>query len=136
MSSTRSGNPRRGKGYAYRRDQLCRRVYAYYDECYICGRPVDKSLPWPDPWYKTVDETIPVARGGSPLDWGNVGLAHNWCNRVKGTHTLAWARAEVARLLDPNRTTATSMATTTSEEAASSNHLAATSMPLTTSGDW
>lgn len=77
-----------------------------------------------------------MARGGSPLDWGNVGLAHNWCNRVKGTRTLAWARAEVARLLDPNRTTATASTTTTSEESASSNHLAATSMPLTTSGDW
>lgn len=125
--SGRHGNPRRGKGKAYRRDQLCRRVYAHYDTCYICGRPVDKTLAWPDPWSKTVDETIPVARGGSALDWDNVNLAHNWCNRIKGTHTLAWARREVARLL--NADTANTNHTT-------EPRMKATSMPLTTSGDW
>lgn len=93
-------NPRRGRGRANRRDQLCQRVYAYYDNCYICGRPVDKTLRWPDPWSKTVDETIPVARGGSPLDWANVNLAHNWCNRIKGMRTLEWARREVKRRLE------------------------------------
>lgn len=81
---------------------LCQRVYAHYDTCYICGRPVDKSLPWPHPWCKTVDETIPVCRGGDPLDWDNVRLAHNWCNRLKGTHSLEWARKEAKRILEGN----------------------------------
>ncbi|NEG96000.1 endonuclease [Bifidobacterium primatium] len=113
-------NPRRGKGRAYRRDQLCQRVYQHYDHCYICGRPVDKTRKYPDPWSKTVDETIPVCRGGDPLDWNNVNLAHNWCNRLKGTKSLAWARREAQRLLDGH----------------TPHDSRPTSMPLDTSGDW
>ena len=32
----------------------------------------------------------------------NSGPAHRWCNGIKGTHTLEWARERVRQLLDEN----------------------------------
>lgn len=45
-----------------------------------------------------IDETIPIALGGKVCH-ANSGPAHRWCNRIKSTHSLEWAQAEVARLL-------------------------------------
>jgi hypothetical protein len=80
-----------------------RRIFAAYDDCYICYRPVDKNLRWPNPWSGVVDETIPIARGGT-LTFNNSGLAHAWCNRIKGTHSLEWARHEVRQRLNSTNT--------------------------------
>lgn len=96
-------NPRRSNGS--RRTAIRRRVLAAYDTCWICGRPVDKSLKYPDPWAPVVDEAVPVARGGSPYDFGNCRLAHAWCNRVKSDKTVEWARHEIARI-ESNRVAA------------------------------
>lgn len=92
------GNPRKANGW--RRNRLIARVRAAYDTCAICGRPVDKTIRWPDPWCGVADEIIPVAKGGSPYEWSNLELAHKWCNEVKSDKTLEWARTEVARILD------------------------------------
>ena len=43
-------------------------------------------------------ETIALARGGT-LTHDNSGPAHRWCNAIKGTHSLAWARERVAQLI-------------------------------------
>lgn len=69
------------------------------EPCAVCGRPIDLSIPYPEPWSFVVDEIIPVAYGGDPLSWANTEPAHRWCNSIKGTHSLQWARAEVARHL-------------------------------------
>lgn len=69
------------------------------EPCAICGRPIDLSIPYPQPWSFVVDEIVPVAYGGDPLLWSNTEPAHRWCNGIKGTHTLQWARTEVARQL-------------------------------------
>lgn len=98
MSSKK--DPRKANGHA-RRMLLARHRATVKSgkPCYICGRPIDLSLAYPDPWSFVVDETVPVARGGDPYSWGNTGPAHRWCNQIKGTHSLAWAREEVARIL-------------------------------------
>ncbi|MCI1984087.1 MAG: HNH endonuclease [Bifidobacteriaceae bacterium] len=85
-----SSNPR--YAFASRRREIRKRVLAYYDTCAICGKPVDKSLKTPDPMSAEVDEIIPVSRGGSPIEWGNVQLTHRRCNRIKSNKSLAWAR--------------------------------------------
>ncbi len=89
-------NPRYHNGHRRRE------VQAYYRarraDCYICGRPIDYSLRPPDPWSFVIDETVAIANGGRVCK-ANSGPAHRWCNAVKGTHTLAWARAEVKRRL-------------------------------------
>ena len=53
------------------------------DVCGICGKPVDKSLKYPDPMSPTVDHIIPVAKNGDPVSLDNLQLAHRYCNRMK-----------------------------------------------------
>jgi len=84
-------NPRKHNGH--RRRQVSARVYAEEHLCWICGQPVDKTLPYlgpdgkPNPWAKTVDEVIPVTRGGSPIKRDNCRLAHRRCNIRRGDGT-------------------------------------------------
>lgn len=87
-------NPRRRNGS--RRTRLRKRVLAAYDVCWLCGRPVDKTLPPGHPWSGEVDEVIPVSRGGDPLDWSNVRLAHRICNERRGNKSPQAARAAFA----------------------------------------
>ncbi len=56
--------------------------------CGICGRPVDFSKSFPDPWSPTIDHIIPVSKGGAPTSIDNMQLAHSWCNRQKSTKVL------------------------------------------------
>lgn len=58
-------------------------VLATQSVCGICGKPVDKSLKYPDPMSPTVDHIIPVAKRGDPIDLDNLQLAHWICNRLK-----------------------------------------------------
>ena len=66
------------------RNTLRKRVLSTYDTCAICGREVDKTLPYLHPLAPEVDEIIPVSRGGSPYDWDNLQLTHKICNQRKG----------------------------------------------------
>lgn len=59
------------------------KIFATQDTCGICGRPVDFSIPWPDPMSACVDHIIPIAKGGHPSDIDNLQLAHMICNRDK-----------------------------------------------------
>lgn len=79
-----SSNPRYQNGH--RRRMLRKRVLYAYDTCALCGKPVDKSLPAGHPMSAEIDEIIPVSKGGDPLDWNNVQLAHRCCNRQKSNH--------------------------------------------------
>ena len=64
-------------------------VYAQQSVCGICGRPVDKKLPFPNPWSPTIDHIIPVQKGGDPVNLENLQLAHLACNRAKATKLVA-----------------------------------------------
>ena len=58
-------------------------ILASQSICGICGRPVDKSLKYPDPMSPTVDHIIPVSKNGDPVSLDNLQLAHRACNRLK-----------------------------------------------------
>lgn len=58
-------------------------VLATQSVCGICGKPVDKSLKYPDPMSPTVDHIIPVSKCGDPVSLDNLQLAHRYCNRMK-----------------------------------------------------
>jgi 5-methylcytosine-specific restriction endonuclease McrA len=111
-------NNRRANGW--RRDKVVARVRAAYDVCWLCGRPVDKTLPAGLPGSPEVDEQIPVSRGGSPYDFGNCFLAHRWCNRIRSNHTVEWARKHIRLLITQGH----------------ADDIRLTSLPLATSGDW
>lgn len=60
-----------------------KKILASQNICGICGKPVDKSLEYPDPLSACIDHIIPVAKGGHPSDITNLQLAHWTCNRAK-----------------------------------------------------
>lgn len=60
-----------------------KKILAAASVCAICGRPLDKSLKYPDPMSPTVDHIIPIAKGGHPTDLNNLQAAHRCCNRAK-----------------------------------------------------
>ena len=74
--------PRYANGNARRRVRAW--LAAQGRPCAICGRPIDYDLPAGDPMSFEVDEIVPVSRGGSPIDPGNVQPAHRIRNRRKG----------------------------------------------------
>jgi 5-methylcytosine-specific restriction endonuclease McrA len=96
----------------HRRREMIRRVLAEETACALCGSAVNKTLkyipgehgpkcPQRDctgcawhPKSPVVDEDIPRARGGSPLERRNCHLMCRDCNRWKSTMTLAEARAK------------------------------------------
>lgn len=110
----------RSRANGWRRDQITARVKAAYDVCWLCGEPVDKTLPAGLPGSAEVDEKIPVSRGGSPYDYNNGFLAHRWCNRIRSNHTPEWARQRIRQIRQHGHAT----------------DVKATSLPLKTSGDW
>lgn len=59
-------------------------ILATQSICGICGKPVDKTLKYPDPMSPVVDHIIPVSRNGDPVSLDNLQLAHRYCNRMKG----------------------------------------------------
>lgn len=84
-------NPRRANGH--RRDQLRAQVLREEDNCWLCGKPVDKTLgPYMD-GSPEVDEIVPVGEGGDPLDRANCHLSHRRCNGLRGQQTKAKLRA-------------------------------------------
>ena len=80
--SGRPRNPRYVNGH--RRRKLRAQVLAEEDSCWLCGQLVDPDLRHPDPWSATIDEIVPVSRGGSPYDRDNCRLAHLRCNQRRG----------------------------------------------------
>lgn len=71
-------------------------IFASQSVCGICGRPVDFSKKFPDPWSATIDHIIPVQKGGDPTSLENLQLAHSWCNRQKSTKLVTLTVKEKA----------------------------------------
>lgn len=67
-------------------------VLARESICYLCGRPVDKSLPGSSPAGPTVDHMEARSTGGSLYDLSNLHLAHQRCNSMKNSMALATYR--------------------------------------------
>ena len=67
----------------YRKNR--RAIIAAGDVCAICGRPIDKTLRFPDPMSASVDHIIPISKGGHPSDPQNLQLTHLICNQMKST---------------------------------------------------
>lgn len=74
-------------------------VIASQSVCGICGKPVDKSLKYPDPMSATVDHIIPIKKNGDPVSLDNLQLAHRYCNRMKSDKLMK----DTARTVDENR---------------------------------
>lgn len=62
-----------------------KRILATQEVCALCGKPVDKTLRFPNPLSPSIDHIIPVAKGGHPADIENLQLTHLKCNQQKAT---------------------------------------------------
>ena len=91
------GNPRRANGW--RRDRLRARVLGSGYPCWICGLPIDPQQPHMSPTQGVVDELVPVAAGGSPLDISNCAPAHRCCNAWRNTKPVPLVKQVQARVL-------------------------------------
>lgn len=81
--ANRNNRPDHQPGHRMVFERNRKKVLATQEICALCGRPVDKSLKYPDPMAATVDHIIPVSRGGHPSSLDNLQIAHFRCNRLK-----------------------------------------------------
>ncbi len=81
MPSPKS-NPRQANGH--RRRKVRAQVLREEHDCWLCGNPVDKSLPAGHPYAPEIDEVVPVSLGGSPFDRSNCRLSHRIHNQQRG----------------------------------------------------
>ena len=70
--------------YAYR--QAREKLRAQHLPCWICRRPIDYALRWPNPMAFTADHYVEVDAGGAAHDEGNLRAAHGSCNFTRGNH--------------------------------------------------
>lgn len=86
MRSDRSGPHR----VAFEKNKKA--IFKTQDTCGICGKPVDKSLKYPNALSAVIDHIVPVAKNGHPSDINNLQLAHWVCNRQKSDKLYQEAR--------------------------------------------
>lgn len=67
------------------------------DSCYLCGGPVDKSLPGSSLMGPQVDHVQARASGGAFYDTSNLHLVHALCNQRKSNISLEEFRYRQAR---------------------------------------
>jgi len=84
MATRKNTRPDRNGTHRGQFEKNKKKIYMTQDVCGICGRPVDKSIKYPDPLSKCIDHIIPISKGGHPSDISNMQLAHRACNRKKG----------------------------------------------------
>ncbi len=71
-----------------------KKIMATQDCCGICGKPVDKTLKYPNPLSPCIDHIVPIDRGGHPSDMANLQLAHWVCNRQKSNKLMDSKKGE------------------------------------------
>jgi 5-methylcytosine-specific restriction endonuclease McrA len=75
-------DPRGGAAYRAARATLKAEGHA----CWICRRPIDYTLRWPNPWSFTADHVVELDAGGHATDESNLRAAHARCNIIRGNH--------------------------------------------------
>lgn len=78
VAKSRSGLDHR----AYRR--ATKRLRATNATCWICGTPIDRTLPYTHPMSWTADHVKPRSKGGALIDTTNLRAAHRRCNSARG----------------------------------------------------
>ena len=64
------------------RDRLRKVVARGHPACWICGEPIDYTIPTPHPDSYELDHKIPLNRGGEHT-LTNAAASHRRCNRAK-----------------------------------------------------
>ncbi|WP_407923149.1 HNH endonuclease [Bifidobacterium aemilianum] len=86
-------NPRRSNGAA--RAKIKQRLIALsggHPICPACGQAIDLSIKHPDPRSASIDEIVPISKGGSAFKLDNCRLMHLRCNESRGNRPLKQAK--------------------------------------------
>jgi hypothetical protein len=65
-----------------KREAMKRHAQRYGATCWLCGKPIDMTLPYWDRWAYTADHEHPIAAGGHIN--GPMFDAHRACNSSRG----------------------------------------------------
>lgn len=76
-------------------------IYREETHCWICGQPVDQTLPTNHPMARSVDHIHPLGMGGHPLDRTNCRLAHRCCNVARSNKLRAKPKDRGRISIDP-----------------------------------
>ena len=93
-----SSNPRYANYSA--RSALRRRMASQPQRCWMCGMPIDCSLPARHPYALELDELVPISKGGSAIDPANVRAAHRCCNQWRGDKDASLVRSIATAALE------------------------------------
>lgn len=78
-----------GRGDYKKRQRIRRALMAVEHDCWLCLEPLDFDIAYQShPDFVVIDEEVPVALGGDPLDRRNCHLVHRQCNAKKGCKVL------------------------------------------------
>lgn len=69
------------------RKEVAQRVRAG-EPCCLCGRPIDLTLRYPDPWSFTVEHIIPTSHGGHDYGEDQLAPCHFTCNIKRGNDPI------------------------------------------------
>ena len=131
------GNPRRSNGA--RRSALLEWLRHQCRPCWMCGLPIDYSLPPRHPRSFECDELLPVSKGGSPYSRGNVDAAHRECNGWRGAKSVELViaiRNSVLAEFGGWSTPEEFVARARAVEKSAKKKLAASSLAVKTTTDW
>lgn len=67
--------------------RLRAQVIATHTTCYVCGKPVDRTLSGMHPNGPTLEHKQPVSQGGQTTP-ANAALSHRHCNLSRGNHPI------------------------------------------------
>lgn len=93
-----SSNPRYANYAA--RSSLRKRMASQPQTCWMCGLPIDCSIPARHPYALELDELIPISKGGSAIDPANIRAAHRCCNQWRGDKDASLVRSIATAALE------------------------------------
>lgn len=83
------GHNRRAKQHAVGAERVDAIIVAERDDwqCWLCGDAIDKSLRWPNRYYRSIDHVVPLSRGGTHT-YDNIRITHWICNVRKNNQII------------------------------------------------
>lgn len=88
-----SSNPRYANYRA--RQRIRKQLEQDNSPCWICGLPIPAAKAG-HPYAMEVDELVPISKGGSAIDRGNVARAHRCCNQWRSDKPVELVRSIAA----------------------------------------
>lgn len=88
-----SSNSNARRANSSRRNKVVQWLRQQARPCWVCGLPIDYTLPACHALSFECDELVPVSKGGSPYDRNNIDATHRCCNNWRKNRSVDRVRA-------------------------------------------